>query len=275
MTDGFYRKNRYVTYNNHLYVHRYSYTQGHENESLPEQYVHSVCYSVSTYVGQQIELGIDIPDEDTDVIFYRDGEKFNQLNLKQFADEAENLALEVKDKIMAKSAENIQAANADIIAKGIPTTEILNYFKQPSPPDDFIASTYARVAMLKIQPNGDYDAVIVASSYGYCFPYLTFNGSAFLHSFPNGENASFNSDLEQCMQIFENNVFDEEISPRTLPVALNIIKYPRFTGDKKDDDGNYTDEYKRYILNKVAYYIPRARFKYKNWYDIFKFWRWT
>ena len=261
VTDGFYRKNQYVTYTNHLAICWYQFLSKYEIGDRPNNFHYSILSNIKTYNGEEIELGVDEDDEDTDVVFYKDGEKFNQLNLKQFADEAENLALEVKDKIMVKSEENLQAARADIQRKNIPTTQIINFYRQPAPPDDFIASTYARVAMLKIQPNGDWDAVITASSYGYCFPYMTFDGSIFHMSFPDNEDKTFSDDLISCLNLFENIVFEKN----TLPFTPNIEKYPKFEGDKKEG-GNYTDDYKRYILKKIAYYIPLARFKHKAWF---------
>ena len=245
-TEGFYQKNHSIKYNNHLYNHNYYHVSDyHDGSSWSKQSPYYVYCRRNSYIGDELTLGIEAGDIDDDVIFYKNNEEVDRLNLKNYADLAIEKAVVFRDKIMQKS-----------IKEGI------DYIKQPPPPNSFIASNYARIITLKIQQNGNWDAVISASAYGYCFPYLSFNGSVFDVSFPNDEYKTFSSALEECMNNFEHSIY----TVKDIPVTIE--KYPAFVGDKKDDNGNWTAEYKSYILQKAEYYIPLARFKYYRWFPI-------
>lgn len=254
-TDGIYRKNDTRTYHNHLYLTLYKKTAGHEydqiDEVTPLNLVHAVESRIKPYVGEEITLGVSDPDENTDILFFKDDEQINNLNLKQFADSAENLAIQIKDQIMSESNKEDGA---------------VNWALQPPPPTDFfIASSYARVVTLNIQKSGDWDAVISASSYGYCFPYLTLNGSIFAGAFPNGEDQIPNQDLAQCLDNFETIVYID----KSLPFSPNIVRYPAYAGQQKttDDTGKYvyTDGYVQHSVGAIEYYIPLARFRHYLW----------
>lgn len=249
-TYGVYRTNQSVTYHNHLFMQIYRKTKGHQEDQIyevtPLNLVHAVFMQTNPYVGGEISLGVDEPDEDIKVAFYKNGKQTFSLDLKPYADLAQNLALSIKDGIMSES---VKEENA------------VNWTQQPDPPTDFfVASTYARVVTLHLSKNGDWEAVISASSYGYCFPYLTINGSIFAGSFPNGEDTNPNDDLAECLDNFESIVFSEH----SLPFSPQIAKYPPF-GGKKKEDGKYTDAYKEFALGAIAYYIPLARFRHFFW----------
>lgn len=258
-TDGVYRKNKSVTYNNHLFIAGYFKTSGHLDDQISEvtplNLVHAVYIAPTPYVGDEIKLGVDDPNENKDITFYKNDQIINSVNLKQYADLAEDLALQIKNQIMAES---LKEENA------------VNWAQQPSPPESFIASSYARVVTLNIQKNGDWDAVITTSAYGYCFPYYTFDGSIFAGSFPSGEDKIADKDLVECYQNFENVVFGGyAFMPSRLPFNPHITRYPEYAGDKIDDEtGEYTQGYKNHAKNAIAYYIPLARFRHYIWFPM-------
>lgn len=265
-TEGFYSCNQAKIYKNHLYRRLFARTSGHPEQAggAPLALTHAVNYEAISYEGEEVTLGSGITDTDIaisyegekitvaaenekndSVVFYKNAQMFDTLNLKPYAELATLKAMELKEEIMSRSNKEENA---------------INYTKQPDPPVDFVASSYARISSVKIDKSGDWEAIITASAYGYCFPYLSLDGSIFADSFPNGEDKIFSSDLEECMYNFEYVVYRmNEFS------ELAIEKYPAFTGTKKVD-GEYTAEYKQYILDKVQYYIPLARFRYHMWF---------
>jgi len=258
VAEGFYRKSKWISYNRYLYTLTMiaSLDQIGKPDYASHEFPYHILYSVDSYKGQKLHLGVNnnfvldngekfAEDKDDDIIIYKNNKQISKFNLKKIADMAVEKALSVKDKIMVQSKE-----------EGI---ALLN--TQP-PPDDFIASVYARIINLQIDKNGNWDAVISTSAYGYCFPYLSLNASIFTATFPNGEDKIVNSDLVTCLNIFEDEVFNK--NKFSLPIEDK--KYPKFDGDKTDGNGNYTAEYKEYILDKTKYYISFAKFKHKLWY---------
>lgn len=246
VTNGFYRFKSAPTFHNHLYTQGYRALRDNDTDF-------SIFQSVTPYIGQLFDYPAksfnNIPAVNTNVVFYRNGVQKLALNLKQYADLAEAFALDAKDIIMSRSIKDNAA---------------VNWTRQPAPPDDFIALSYAAVVSMHVSRNGDWDAIISASAIGYCFPYLTFDGSIFNVAFKNDEDKTFSTDLISCINNFEDVVFNSH----TLPFQPSIEKYPDFEGDEKDDNDEYTPEFQEYILAKVAYYIPLARFKYYYWFPI-------
>ncbi len=238
---GNYRKNNFVQLNNQLFALTHW--------AVANSDYYKVIKKLDMRTGSLVTYGVDKDDENSSLDFYRNGQLINSVDFKQFADLAENLAVNIKNQIMAESYKEENA---------------VNFVNQPEPPNNFIASSYARIAVLYLHPNGDWDAVITASSYGYCFPYHTFDGSVFWNSFRNNEDKTFSDNLISCVNNFEKTVFRD----KSLPFTLNIRQYPDFGADTKDDSGNYTANYKKYILDKVAYYIPLARFRHTRWFPM-------
>ena len=152
--------------------------------------------------------------------------------------------------------------DADLYLLSVKDDDAFNWTNQPDPPQNSIVSSYARVVMMHVSPNGDWDAVISASAYGYAFIYLTAPSvSVFFGSFANGEDKIFSSDLLTCATALDKSLWEEN----NFPFLSQIQKYPDFSGTKTSS-GDYTAEYKQYILDKIAYYIPLVKFKYYLWY---------
>lgn len=248
VTNGFYRFKSAPTFRNHLYTQTYRAIS--ENESR-----YRIISEVTPYVGQLFDYPAksfaDIPDENTPVMLNQE-----EIDLKQFADMAEELALEAKDKIMEKSNKG------DKVEAG--EEKAVNWTSQPEPPDDFIALSYAAVVGFHVSRNGDWDAIISTAAMGICFPYLTFDGSIFDRAFPNDEDKTFSDDLVKCINNFEDVVFNLQ----SLPFEPTFEQYEEFDGTEKDYNDEYTPEFKEYILDKIKYYIPLARFKYYYWFPI-------
>ena len=135
-----------------------------------------------------------------------------------------------------------------------------NLVQQPDPPSNFIASSYARIVTLHIDKAGNWDAVITASAYGYCFPYLAFDASLFWRSFSNYEDLTYFYPLYQCLRRFERSLFRLDPKP---PVSLDVERYPQ-SGYSLGEHS----EWERYVLDAIAYYIPRVRFRYHVWYPM-------
>ena len=267
VTEGFYFKNQAKIYKNPLHTGKYTYTSEYPPGSavVGKMPPFNVLGKFIPHDGEELTLGAGVTDTDItisyegekvtvvsenekndSVIFYKNEQPFKVANLKPYAELAAQKAIEIKNKIMEKSNKNENA---------------INYMKLPEPPKDFVASLYARISALNIKKNGDWDAIISTSAYGYCFPYLTYDVSIFPASFPNFEDKVFSEALEECMRNFDIIVFTENSYPE-----LNIEKYPDFVGTKKDENGNWTAAYKQYVLDKVEYYLPLAKFKYYYWY---------
>lgn len=262
VTDGRYRENQVRRYTNNLYLRRYrcpatlgdAFSEFSVGTSDGRPTFACLVYTYA-YNGSTVAFGLDpaqeLPPElcnaDRDIKFFRNGEQIGSFNLKSFADAAAELAWTIEPKIMANTSTD---------------TAAINLTQQPAPPEAFIAMKYARVISMHVSKNGDWDAIISASAYGYCFPYLSLKASIFFASFPNDEYKTFSDELERCM-----NIFDEVVEEGWYD-TLTFELYPPFTGDKKDDNGDWTEEYKAYVLQKAAFSVPRARFTYKVWYPI-------
>lgn len=256
-TDGFYRQNQTVTYKNHLYLLRawfpadwYPVDPVNGNwhpsaDELANDWRYSLTALFYTDEGEEITFGTNATNENSDAVFFYNGSETSRVNLKQYADLAEAAALAVQSAIMAKSMKDA-------------TT--FNLVQQPDPPNNFIASSYARIVTLHLDKSGNWDAVIAASAYGYCFPYLAFDASLFFRSFPNFEDLTFSEPLAQCLRRFERMYFQLDPGP---PVYLDIEQYPQ----SGYNFGN-GEERERYVLDAIAYYIPRARFRYHVWFPM-------
>lgn len=247
VTDGIFRKNQYVKYDNHMYIQR---TYGIDENMETYQ----VFHSVNGFLSEEITLGVDDEDRDTDIVFYENNIPTQNVNLKQYADLAAELALSVKDKIMQQSDSE---------------TPVVNWTNQPPPPEDFIAVSTAKVATMHLHKNGDWDAVIISSAYGYCFPYVVFDASIFLASFPPNAFSTFHTyqeakpfiwALETCLANFEYVVYEE----KKLPVTFNAEKYQEFPGNKT----LIWDWYHVYLVKAADYYMQRAKFKYRRWFPM-------
>ena len=259
VTKGFYRKSQYVDYYRSLFTHRMRGPQEAFEAAQAAldygQHPYFLTNKFTVYKGRKLRLGVDTnwsyggdegypsraQDKNYDIKIYKNGSLLSNFNLKPIADIVINKCWEVRDKTMEKSS------NDGVILTQFP------------PPADFIASVYANVISFHIDKNGDWDALIGASAYGYCFPYLSFDMTVFGGTFPNNEDKIFNENLRYCIeQSFEVEFFRDSN-------FLEIEKYPAFTGTKKVD-GEYTAAFKQYILDKCAYYIPLARYKHRVWY---------
>ena len=256
ITEGFYRKNTLVTYNHKLFVHKVRGPEGalelaNVDEGENPYFVTNKFYS---YSGQTLKLGVDqnysygyllkepiCKDKDIDLKIYKNYKQIASFNLKQIADIVTDKCFSIRDQMMTQSSQ-----------------EGIN-LRQGEPPDDFIASVYARIITSYIDKNGNWDIIVSASAWGYCFPYMSFDVSIFSGTFPNDEDKFFNEMLVECIEKYFEIEFFKQNS------FLNIEKYPQFTGTKKVN-GSYTAEFQQYILDKCAYYIPLAKFKQKIWY---------
>lgn len=246
--EGFFLKNQTRSWRNPLW---YSDITFNTKVSDLQDIVNGICpFSVlgqfnygagkTLYLGPQDYLG---EDKNDDIVITKNDIVFSRFNLKTFADLTVDEALSVRDKIMAQSVK-----------------EGFNLINTDTPPDSFIASVFARPLAFNINQNGDWDALIYSSAYGFCFPYFSFDYSMFTGSFPNGEDKVFSENLIDCLNLFERQVFTNRIIP------LDFERYPNFIGETKDDEDNYLPEYKQYILDKCAYYVPKARFKHNLWF---------
>lgn len=244
VTDGFYRKNHCVKYNHHMFRKIHSTAADVIDSSI----AYSVCMQVLPLVGEEITLGVDSPDLNQSIKIFKGDSLIREISLQPYADFITEKCWTAEPKIMANSQNNN-----------------VNYHQQPPPPSDsFIASTYARPISFRISQNGDWDAIIFASSYGYCFPYVVSNGSVLEATFNSnvGASTSFSESLISCTNNIERSIFNYNSHP-----FLQIEKYPKFTGDKKVD-GEYTDAYITYIEDKIAYYIPLVRFQFSDWHTV-------
>lgn len=253
VTDGFYSENRLVKYNNHLYTPMYRDVSEEEHTAHDHTGdAYAVNSSVITYEGEEITLGVETPDKNQYAKVYKDGSLIESISLKPYVDLIKAKCWSAEKKIMKKSKNT-----------GV------NYLKQPAPPaESFIASAYARPVSIKVDENGDWDAIIFTAAYGYCFPYIETNGSVLAATFnaEMGAVTTFNEDLAQCVRGIENSIFTDNNFP-----FLQIERYPKFQGRMTvpgSDGKEYNAEYKQYIEDAIAYYIPRVRFKYSVWYTV-------
>ena len=250
--EGFYQKNNPVQFYHPLYSRTLESPNQWVIDNLIDISRHYYPYTVLNRIrygrGTPVTLGTTKmgADKDNDLIIYKNGEEFVRHNLKSYADLTINEAFSVRDKIMAHSIkEGLSLLNAD------------------DPPESFIASVFARVLTLNIKQNGDWDALITTSAYGFCFPFFSFDASMFYASFPDNEDKTFSELLDLCMTKLEINLYDDHFIP------IDVTRYPDFVGEKKDDKDNYTDEYQQYILDKCEYYIPRVKFRHNVWFPAF------
>lgn len=245
VADGIYRNRLDATYTNSLFRLYHNYIRG-------QLTAYSAIVYITHYDGQSVTLGTGTNSsspviDNTPVKIFKDGTLVSSIPLDSFAQTAVSKCLTVRNEIMAKS-EDISGA--------------VNFFQQGNPPDSFVAFSFARVVSFKISPTGSWDAVILASAFGYCFPYLVLDGSVLETTFNDyyGASTSFSDDLVTCLNNIEDIIFNGNYYP-----FLNVTKYPDFTG-ATEVDGVYTDAYRQYIEDKAAYYIPRIRFKHYEWY---------
>ena len=260
-TDGFFRENQRKTYQNRIGVTHLLCANG--THSLREWASRNppkrtyelnspwfVLYRKELQDGSKLSFGVDkldssdpsVDDSDQHLRFFHDSTPVADFSLKPFADTAAELAWSMESKIMANSSTD--------------TTSIS--LEQYSPPDSFIASKYARIVAMHIDKNGDWDALISASAYGYCFPYIDFNASLFMHTFPNYEEKVYSDELADAVY-FVGNSIENQFFP------LNVEQYPRFSYSPDWSDAVFMSEFKKDVLDAVAYYIPRVRFTYKLW----------
>lgn len=242
VTDGIYRECNFITYKNHLFRLLHYFVRG-------EPTAYGSITRIASYEGDDVQLGVNAEDKDISVGIFKDDEKITEVSLKPFAEIAAEKSLAVRNAIMARS-ENIAGC--------------VNFFQQPQPPESFVAMSYARVLAFKISPKGDWDALISASAYGFCFPYLVLDGSVLEPTFNSyyGASKTFSEKLVECLDAIEQSIFTDRYYP-----FLNVEKYPQFSGTI-EYNGVYTPEYQTYIENKIAYYIPLIRFKHLEWYVV-------
>lgn len=245
VADGFYRKCHAIKYHNHLY--NMVSVRARENNSFVSD--HRFVYNIIPIVGQEITLGADADDLDIPVTVYKDGEKVIEIPLGEYTQLVEEQCWRCKDELLELSAD---------------ITHAINFIQQPAPPSNsFIALSYARVETFRIDPKGNWDAIISAAAYGHCFLYILLNGSLFYTLFADDSLRSFSHSLEIALELFEYVIFTEQHYP-FLDIE-HIEQYPPFNGSKKDSEGNYTDAYMRYIETKLQYYIPLVRFTHYKW----------
>ncbi len=252
VTDGFYRKCQTVNYHNHLYylVMRRAVEKNSAGEIIFSS-DHQFVYDVAPIAGQQITLGANAADIDKPVIIYKNDEIFIEIPLGEFAQKAIDECWRCNDELLAQSAD-ISTPTTLPQQQGAPA----NFIQQPPPPSDsFIALAYSRVETFHVDQSGNWDAIISAAAYGHCFLYILLNGSLFHILFADETLRNFSRSLDIGLEFLETAVFDEARYP-----FLRFEKFPPFTGTKKDADGNYTDAYKQYTVDKLEYYIPLVRF---------------
>ena len=258
VTDGFFRKNQNKTYKNRIGVSRVLCAYGNQflwewSDRNPPKRKYEInapwfiLYRRDIQDGSELFYGFDDTDPnrnycDQPLLFFKNTTQIADFSLKPFADTAEELAWTIEPKIMANSDTDTSAISIE----------------QCSPPDSFIAAKYARIVAMHISKNGDWDAVISASAYGYCFPYIAFNASLFMHTFPNDEDKVYSDELADCVY-YIGYIIKHGFSP------INIEEYHRFIYDPSWSDALFMAELKKYVLDAIAYYIPRVRYKYKLW----------
>ncbi len=265
VTDGEYRDCKTITFDNHMYtIDRTKDVNepdddDHEIENYEDLsdlgllYTYCTYLRVNSHIGAEITLGASNDSINNPVTIYKGEEEITKINLVFYANTAKEKSLENRDKIMAKSTNPY-------------TSGAVNFIKQPNPPESFVASTCARVLSFRINKKGDWDAIIMASAYGYCFPYLVLNASVILTTFnaAYGGSREFSKRLERCKENIERSLFRESTYS-----FLEVEKYPEFQGTVKDPEtGEYTEEYKLCIQNAIEYYIPLVRFKQYEWYIV-------
>ena len=238
VTEGFYTKRTDKSYTNRLSRMYHHYIRG-------AIVAYSSIARIDHYDGETVRLGTgaslnkaDI--EDIPVEIFKGSEKVTEISLKTFADLAADKSLKARDKIMELS-EDISGA--------------VNFFNLDTPPDSFVAVSFARVLAFKIDRQGNWDAIIHATAFGYCFPYLSLDSSVLYHTFNEyyGASTSYSSDLATCCDNLEYDIFQSGCYP-----FLNVTKYPSYT----------SGSYEQYIEAKISYYIPRVRFKHYEWYVV-------
>ena len=266
VTDGFYRKCQCVKYNNHLFQIVTRYIQK-TNSSTGAVTVsnHRFIDHINPIVGQEVTLGADASDIDKPVTIYKNGEKFLEISLGKYAQIAADECWNCYEELTADpEATDVPAL---INWECAQTAEPVNFIKQPPPPSEpFIALSYSRVEFFHVDQNGDWEAIISAAAYGHCFLNITLPCSLFYLLFNtegrttnSGQSKSFSESLLLGINALETAIFDENLYP-----FLDIEQYPEFKGQEKID-GEYTDEFKKYVENKLAYYIPLVRFKHYKW----------
>lgn len=230
VTDGFYRKYQTVTYNNHLFYMN-ARTRSEQNQSTGEivfRSEHEIIAGVEPIVGQEVTLGADAADIDTPVTIYKNGEKFLEIPLGVYAEQAIQECWRARDYLSTE-----QSSYRDLTESlrwDCPNEiEPVNFIQQPPPPNDFIALSCARVESFRVDAEGNWDAIIATSAYGYCFLYMTLPASVFNAQFDDyPERRGFSKSLILGLDDLESAIFDENLYP-----FLTIEKYPRSRGKKK------------------------------------------
>ena len=246
--DGFFKESQCVKYKNHLYVCHHN-----DVEALHGEMQYSINFYTEAFEGEEITLGFDkekFPvnsDKNVPVAIFKNRKLYTEISLEEYADYVVQLMARQEDRIRF-SEDNTGA----------------DFIKQPPPPDDFIASKYARVVAFNVDESGEWSAIISAAAYGYIFLFCSTDASVFESIFnkENGSSKSFSEQLARCLDDLEDAIFTKNYYP-----WLEIEKYEEFTGIKTDTSG-YTAEYKKYIEDKLEYYIPLVRFKSRQWFPV-------
>lgn len=247
-TDGQYRENHTTKYNHHIFI---GY---HNGEQFAADGPHWVNSYIETHIGEEVTLGVEAAPIDASAAIYKNGEPIDEFKLNTFADMVTAKSLEARNKIMSRSA------NMDADGNLLPEPpDGVNRMQQPPPPEAFIAAVDARILTFKFDQQGEWDAIITASAYGYCFPFLYLQGSVLEPTFTS-TTPEFDGYLQDCIEDLETYIFTRKYYP-----FLNIKKYsPRFTG-KISINGYYTTAYANWATKAIAYYIPLVRYTFFEW----------
>lgn len=251
VTDGLYRETQTTSYNHHIFI---GYHNGNQFAADGPHWVNSY---IEPHIGEEITLGVASNPVDLSAVIYKNGKQTDEFNLKPFADMVEEKSLEARDKIMALSASSDEYGNLlPEPPKGA------NRMEQPPPPDSFVAAKSARILTFKTDQQGNWDAIVTASAYGYCFPYLYLQGSVLEPTFTSA-TPQFDGYLQDCIEDLETYIFTRKYYP-----FLNIKRYsPRFTGEISIS-GYYTTAYANWATKAIAYYIPLVRYTFFEWFPV-------
>lgn len=268
-SDGFFRLCDISSYHNHIFRVHHSTERGGAA-------AHTIMAYVEPHIGQLVTLGakssvsdvsadsdLDIPqkapDIDQHVNIFLNGKLIDEFSLNSFASIAVNEAWRCCDDLMKLSADI--SSPTDLPQQPSPPA---NWIEQPAPPEPFIALAYSRIETFRFNQQGDWDAVISAAAYGFCFPFILWRGSVFGSIFGSDVDAPryFCDSLVSALNSLESYIFTNHYFP-----FLQIEKYPSFTGEKKIDNV-YTADYMQYIEDKLEYYIPIVRFFHYEWRPI-------
>lgn len=249
-TDGQYRENHTAKYNHHLFIGH------HSGEAWQHDGTHWVNADIVPYVGEEITLGVEADSVDASAVIYKNDEPTSEFNLKTFADMVMEKCFDARDEIMSRSAN--MGKDGNLLPE---PPDGVNWMQQPPPPESFIAAVDARILTFKFDQQGEWDAIITASAYGYCFPFLNLKGSVLEASFDSA-TPEFDDYLPDCISSLERFIFTNKYFP-----FLTLEKYPSFSGTRKSG-GQYTEAFKKWCVDAIAYYIPLVRFTFFEWYPV-------